>query len=64
MSTKMVSVKMPEWLADELQKVSLLESLKHGRGRPVTVSSILRDLATDFVRRERQCGPAQMVAAR
>ena len=57
MAMKLVSVKMPEELTEELQRLSHVESLR--RRRSVTLSGLLRELATDFVRREQQRGLAR-----
>jgi hypothetical protein len=50
MSMKLVGIKMPEQLAAELQRITCVESLR--RGRQMTMSGLLRELAQDFVRRE------------
>jgi hypothetical protein len=51
---RLVSIKMPEQLADEMRRMSNLESLK--RGRSVTLSGLLRGWA------HAQCGCAFFVA--
>ena len=51
---RVVSIKLPAPLAEEVRKMSHLESLK--RGRLVTFSGLMRELAEDYVRRERQRG--------
>jgi hypothetical protein len=64
MSMSLRTIRLPEKLVDDLKELSHLESLKRGRGRCITWSGLMRELAEQYVRRERQRGLEPAVAGR